>query len=146
MLPRQTSMIALEHTTDHLILHLPGLLLDCSKPMSFTARQCLINLTYSNNNIVTGLRASLQAPATEAPSTQNGAGPSREPAGQAGGASAVPNGPAAQGPAGLGPRPSGQAGPQGRLLARADTAYSAEWTAEEQTMLDALAAKLTAEK
>ena len=85
----------------------------------------------------------------EVPGSANGAGPSSEAGGQAGGAGAAagaPNGPAGQGGAALAPRPSGQAVPQGRLLARADTAYSAEWTGEEQTTLDALAAKLTADK
>ncbi|KAK9835521.1 hypothetical protein WJX74_002231 [Apatococcus lobatus] len=90
--------------------------------------------------------------AGEVPSNCNGAGPSTDPTGpQAGGVSAAA-GPAAvqsgQGGAAAGPlgsRPSGQT-PQGRLLARADTAYSAEWTSEEQATLDALAAKLSAEK
>ena len=63
------------------------------------------------------------------------AGPAAVQSGQGGAATAPP-----------GQRPSGQPTPQGRLLARADTAYSAEWTSEEQATLDALAAKLSAEK
>ncbi|KAK9839550.1 hypothetical protein WJX84_001507 [Apatococcus fuscideae] len=93
-----------------------------------------------------------QGPATQPPLGQNGAGPSTEPGIQAGGtpaAAGLPGGQPGQGgaaPGPLGPRPAGQPQAQGRLLARADTAYSAEWTSEEQTTLDALAAKLTAEK